>query len=263
MRNAIERTKKLYMIVVMALVMAFTAPASGLLPVVTSAQAASRKPSLNRARLTLIVGKTASLKVKNIRGKARWATSNRKVVTVNRFGRIYGRRPGKATIVAKVGNRKLKCLVVVKKAASKKTNRNRKAARKTVNTYQMSNSASWDGITVTATVTNSKMSLTIYNGRSYPISMGWAGSPFYVGVITDRGSYAISEDVLQSLWNTGDVRYQSIQPGQSSTYTCTRDFSVRPQAIDAYNIIPLNESGLPVFDWDSFSYVKYNIRVRF
>lgn len=255
MRSVATRAKKLYMIIFMALAMAFTAPALNIMPGVTSVQAATKKPKLSKSKLTLTVGGTARLKVKNTRKKVKWSTSNKKVAKVSKNGTVYAKKAGKATITAKVAGRKLKCRVVVKKAAVANTTR--------INTYRLDGNTSWDGITVAATVTNNTMSITIHNGRSNPISMGWAGSPFYVGVTTGSGSYTINEDVLQSLWNSGDTSYQFIQPGQSSTYTCTRDFSVRPTSVILYNISPLNQSGLPVFDWDSFSYVKYNLQVRF
>ena len=260
MRIGTERVKKLYMVIIMALVMAFSAPAFNAIPEVTSVQAAAKKPVLSKTRITLTAGRTTQLKVRNAGRKVTWTTSNRKIATVSKAGRIYGKKAGTATSTAKVGSRKLKCKVIIRKAAVKNANT---VSTTRVSNYRLDGSASWDGVTVAATVTNGSMSVTIHNGRNYPISMGWAGSPFYIGVTTGSGSYAINEDVLQSLWNSSDVRYQYIQPGQSSTYTCTRDFSVRLQSVVIYNISPLDQSGLPVFDWNSFSYVRYNIQVRF
>ena len=85
-----------------------------------SANAAS--PKLNKKKATVTVGKTVKLKVKNTGKTVKWTSSNKKVATVKKSGKygavVTGKKAGKATITAKVGSKKLKCKVTVKKKSS-------------------------------------------------------------------------------------------------------------------------------------------------
>lgn len=86
---------------------------------------AAKKVSLSKKTVTVTVGKTATVKVKNASKTVKWSTNKKKVATVSASGKkkatakIKGVSAGKATITAKVGSKKLKCSVTVKKAVSK------------------------------------------------------------------------------------------------------------------------------------------------
>ncbi|MCR5837516.1 MAG: Ig-like domain-containing protein [Lachnospiraceae bacterium] len=77
-------------------------------------EAAKAKAKLNKKKATIYVGKTVKLKVKNVKGKVKWKSSNKKVAKVSKKGLVKGIKPGKATITAKVGKKKYKCKVRVK-----------------------------------------------------------------------------------------------------------------------------------------------------
>lgn len=77
-------------------------------------QAAKKKPKLNKKKVTLYVGKTAKLKVKNTKKKVKWSSSKKSVATVTKTGKVTAKKKGKATITAKVAKKKLKCTVTVK-----------------------------------------------------------------------------------------------------------------------------------------------------
>ncbi|MCR5203183.1 MAG: Ig-like domain-containing protein [Lachnospiraceae bacterium] len=78
---------------------------------------AAKKASISKKKITLKVGKTKKLKVKNVK-KVTWKTSNKKVATVNKKGLVKAVKAGKATITAKTNKGKFKCKVTVKKASS-------------------------------------------------------------------------------------------------------------------------------------------------
>lgn len=86
---------------------------------------AAKKESLSKKNVTLTVGKTATVKVKNASKAVKWSTNKKKIATVTASGKkkatakIKGVSAGKATITAKVGTKKLSCKVTVKKAVSK------------------------------------------------------------------------------------------------------------------------------------------------
>lgn len=80
---------------------------------------AKKKAKLNKTKLTLYVGKTAKLKVKNNKKKVKWSSSKKSVATVSAKGKVKAKKKGKATIVAKIGKKKLKCKVTVKNPKKK------------------------------------------------------------------------------------------------------------------------------------------------
>ena len=81
----------------------------------TTGVSAAQKVKLNKTKATIYVGKTVTLKVKNNKDKVKWSSSNKKVATVSSKGKVKGKKAGKITITAKVGKKKYKCKITVKK----------------------------------------------------------------------------------------------------------------------------------------------------
>lgn len=93
------------------------------MPVTAQAKA---KPTLNKTKITIFVKKSYQLKVKGTSKKAKWTTSNKKVVAVNSKGKITAKKKGTAKITAKVSGKRYTCKVTVKQpvtsiALNKKT----------------------------------------------------------------------------------------------------------------------------------------------
>ena len=72
---------------------------------------------LSSKKIVLQVGKTKKLKMKNKPAgvKVVWKSSKKKVATVSKKGKVKAKKPGKTTITAKVGKKKYKCKVIVKR----------------------------------------------------------------------------------------------------------------------------------------------------
>lgn len=70
--------------------------------------------SLSKKKVTLKKGTTIQLTVKGTAKKVKWSSSRKKVASVSRDGKVRAKKTGKATITAKVGKKKLKCVVTVK-----------------------------------------------------------------------------------------------------------------------------------------------------
>lgn len=88
---------------------------------------AKAKPKLSSKKITIKVGQKKKLKVKNVKKKkVKWSTKNKAIATVNKKGKVVGKKKGKTTIIAKVGKKKLKCKVTVKKKASAKKSSSKK-----------------------------------------------------------------------------------------------------------------------------------------
>lgn len=77
-----------------------------------TAQAA--KPKLNRKKATIAVGGSVKLKLKHAKKKVRWSSSKKAVASVNKKGRVRGKKPGTAKITAKCAGKKYTCKVTVR-----------------------------------------------------------------------------------------------------------------------------------------------------
>jgi len=76
-----------------------------------TAQAASVK--LNKTKLTMNIGGVYQLKVSGTNKKVIWSSTDSKVASVS-SGKVKAKKTGTATIIAKIGSKKLKCQVKVK-----------------------------------------------------------------------------------------------------------------------------------------------------
>lgn len=92
---------------------------------------AKAAPRLNYKKVTLVQGKKKRLKVRNLsrRRKVKWYSTKKSVATVNRKGVVKAKKKGKTYIVAKVGKKKYRCKVIVKKRVSKKKKKSNKKVK--------------------------------------------------------------------------------------------------------------------------------------
>lgn len=126
-----------------------------------SISAASKKVKLNKTKATIYVGKTVTLKMRNNKRKVKWRTSNKRVATVTKKGKVTGKKSGRTTITAKVGKKKYKCIVIVK-AIKKSAN-----TQETHPTYAVTISNNLD-----ANSAYDKISITIKNTGTEKIFLG-------------------------------------------------------------------------------------------
>ena len=76
-------------------------------------------PSLSAAKVTINVGKTKKLKVKNASCSVTWSSENKNIVSVSKNGVLKGKKAGKTSVVANVSGKKLVCKVTVVKKITK------------------------------------------------------------------------------------------------------------------------------------------------
>lgn len=76
-------------------------------------EASKLKPQLNKKVVTIEVGETVKLRVIKTKKKVTWKSNKPKIASVNKKGKITAKKEGIATITAKVGKKKYKCLVNV------------------------------------------------------------------------------------------------------------------------------------------------------
>lgn len=75
-------------------------------------------PKLNKTSVTLKTGQTYQLKLSGTNQKITWKSSNSKIVTVNKAGRLSARSAGNATITAQVNGIRFVCKVKIQKKAA-------------------------------------------------------------------------------------------------------------------------------------------------
>jgi len=68
---------------------------------------------LSKKRFTILKGKKTRLSVKGTKKGVAWSSCNRKIVKVNRSGRVTALKRGSTYVVAKVKGKKMKCRVIV------------------------------------------------------------------------------------------------------------------------------------------------------
>ena len=75
-------------------------------------------PKLNKTSITLKVGQTYQLKLSGTNQKITWKSSNSKIVTVNKAGKLFAKSAGNATITAQVNGIRFVCKVKIQKKAA-------------------------------------------------------------------------------------------------------------------------------------------------
>lgn len=113
--------KKIMRRLAVILVLALSVTAIGAMPgngkEVVVAKTTKKKIKLNKKKATIRAGKTLKLKLKNAKAKkVKWRSTNKKVATVSKKGKVRARKKGKTTIIAKYKGKKYKCRITVKKA---------------------------------------------------------------------------------------------------------------------------------------------------
>ena len=75
-------------------------------------------PKLNKTSITLKVGQTYQLKLSGTNQKITWKSSNSKIVTVNKAGKLQAKSAGNATVTAQVNGICFICKVKIQKKAA-------------------------------------------------------------------------------------------------------------------------------------------------
>ena len=85
---------------------------------------AARTPKLSKKSISICIGDSAKLQMKNTKKSVTWKSKNKKIVSVNKKGKIKAKKSGSTKVIAKVGKKNYKCKVTVKKQKLNKTSMN-------------------------------------------------------------------------------------------------------------------------------------------
>lgn len=215
---------------------------------------AAAKPKISKKKATIIKGKSIRLKVKNRNGKkVRWSSTKRKVATVKK-GKVVAKKKGKATIIAKVGKKKLRCRVTVKnpttrlnktritltlgqtyKLTAKSNGKSKKVRWKSNNSnvasvYKGTVTAKRGGTArITATMNGVSKTCTVtvrpyrtYNAGMYRVGSTIPAGEYYIYSTNDYGAYfeisTNSSGSLDSIVANDNFNYNSIIQVTSGQY---------------------------------------------
>ena len=97
--------KKVFKVLAVMLILAIAAPIiTPIADTAITAQAATVK--LNKTKLNLDVGEVSTLKITGTKKTVKWTSSNKKIATINKEGKVKGIKRGTATITAEVAGKK-------------------------------------------------------------------------------------------------------------------------------------------------------------
>ncbi len=148
--------KVLPVLMIMTIITAFT-------PLLGDGEVYAASVKLSKKTVYMLKGKTYKLRVKGTGAKVKWKSSDTKVVTVSKKGKLKAKEYGTATVTAKVKGKTLKCKVIVERKAQKKARTLRnyilKRGKKSGSKYYISKkktSNDNEGTTITYKITASK-----------------------------------------------------------------------------------------------------------
>ena len=150
--------------------------------------AAKKKVKLNKKTVTVNVGKTVKIKLKNNKKKVKWTViSGKKNVSLSKKGKtsvtIKGKKAGKAKVQAKIGKKKYVCKVTVKNP--KKTQSVKKTPAAT------DNSSGKTGQTAAPSVTNNPQNSTSDDKKIVSISLSSESQKY---VFIEKGYKLVDKD---------------------------------------------------------------------
>lgn len=96
-------------------------------------QAAKKTVQISKKSITLEVGESTRLSIKNAPKKIKvtWSSSDKKIATVNAKGKVHAKKAGKTVITAKIKNKKYTCKVKVVKKGKKANTQTASTEQKT------------------------------------------------------------------------------------------------------------------------------------
>lgn len=68
---------------------------------------------ISNTKATILEGETLRLEITGTKKRVTWSSTNKKIATVNKIGRVTAKKPGNATIIATVGNKSYQCKLTV------------------------------------------------------------------------------------------------------------------------------------------------------
>lgn len=140
-------------------------------------EAKKKEPKLNKKKLTITVGKTAKLKVKNTNKKVKWSIkSGKKQIKLTKKKKtsvvILAKKKGNATVVAKIGKKKLSCKVTVQPKKMNDTTNSNVANSNTTNSNTTNNNTANSNTTNNNDATAVKVaSVAIVNRETVKVTL--------------------------------------------------------------------------------------------
>lgn len=113
-----KKWKKILISLITVFVLTMLPAESAILPCTVCVTEAA--PRISSSKLTMIKGQSRTLKITGLKKgqKITWKSSNSKIVTVNKAGKLFAKSAGNATITAQVNGIRFVCKVKIQKKAA-------------------------------------------------------------------------------------------------------------------------------------------------
>lgn len=113
-----KKWKKILISLITVFVLAILPAESAILPGTVCVTEAA--PRISSSKLTMIKGQSRTLKITGLKKgqKITWKSSNSKIVTVNKAGKLFAKSAGNATVTAQVNGIRFVCKVKIQKKAT-------------------------------------------------------------------------------------------------------------------------------------------------
>lgn len=113
-----KKWKKILISLITVFVLAMLPAESAILPGTVCVTEAA--PRISSSKLTMIKGQSRTLKITGLKKgqKITWKSSNSKIVTVNKAGKLFAKSAGNAAITAQVNGIRFVCKVKIQKKAA-------------------------------------------------------------------------------------------------------------------------------------------------
>lgn len=175
--------------------------------------AAAKGVRLNKTKLSVMEGKTVTLKLKGKHGRAVWKSSNRSVASVIGNGRIKAKKKGKTVVSCNVDGKMLRCRVTVKKDATVAP----------VYSYDGEDEEDSDEVEETPVPTSTPMAMTeeeVYQKllslkTKYPEGMDWGFEKVYygkTGEVSGKACAAFAQYIRDDVFGYGGVKMLNYDP---------------------------------------------------
>lgn len=122
----------------------------------TGIACAASKPVLSKTSISIEKGKTTTLTLRNAKGKKNFSSTNSRIASVSKKGKITAKKPGKCVVKVKYKKRTYKCKVTVKEPksqiANKPTIENTMPPKPAIGSYsftQVNSPYAWEHVGVT------------------------------------------------------------------------------------------------------------------
>lgn len=200
--------KKLSVLLMLVMLLTLVSPAASV--------NAKAKIKISKTKTTLSVGDTITLKMTGTKKTVKWTTSNKKVATVSKKGKVVAKKVGSTKIKAKVSGKTYTCKVTVKKKGTVKISETtatmNQGDTKVLKITGTSSKVTWSSSSPYVATVNAKGVIVAVAGGTTVIAASVNGQSYYCTIVVIAKSLIPTDAELTAniSYTTMNTPYQLI-----------------------------------------------------